>query len=561
MNLKSSSVIQKKVNDIIISINSSLKNAIYALEKSKNKLLICTKNKKFYGVLNDGDIRRAIIKGASTNSKIKNFINTNAVTVNESVSINEVSKLLSKRVFVIPVIDSNLNVKNYFSLEDKINNIGNLAREVTIVGQGYVGLTLSAILSSVGYRVYGYDKNKTIIKKLNQKKCPFFENGLQKYLNNNINKNLFFVDKISDAKSKNYIIAVGTPVKNKKANLTNLKKSIIEVGQILKGGDLIIMRSTLPLGLTNSLIIPLLEKTSKLKVMKDFSISFAPERTAEGVALKELQTNPQIIGGIDDISTERTASIFNNITHSIVRVPNIETAELCKLIDNSYRDHIFAYTNQFIPIAEKQGLNLSKIIDYVNHGYQRNNIPKPSPGVGGPCLTKDPWILNNNFKKNNIKETAVPVARKINENIIKYVYTKTIKLLKKLKKKKDQVNIFMIGMAFKGHPETSDYRDSTSLWLLKKFKNKKNISIFDPIISNEELKKIHPNVKSIKSGFKKCDVVFFLNNHESYQNYKIYDLIKKMNKPCLIVDTWNILNPIEIKQIKGVNYWGLGNGE
>ena len=151
-------------------------------------------------------------------------------------------------------------------------------------------------------------------------------------------------------------------------------------------------------------------KNSNLKVGENLFWHFV-ERTAEGKAIEELKNLPQIIGGYCQRSTEFASRFFNEYTHTIIDVNDLESSEMCKLLDNTYRDTVFAYSNQMAMLSEKLGLNLSKLVDKVNIGYERNKIPKPSPGVGGPCLTKDPYILNYNFQKNGIK-ADVSLAQK-----------------------------------------------------------------------------------------------------------------------------------------------------
>jgi UDP-N-acetyl-D-mannosaminuronic acid dehydrogenase len=556
----------KNPEKILIKKSAKIKDAINMLERTGERLLICTDNKKnFLGVINDGDIRRAIIKNAKIDDKIENYINYRAISVNEGISQKEIVKIISPKIVALPVIDKYEKVIGYYSYSDKLKNFKTASNEIIVVGVGYVGLTLSIVLSSCGFRVYGFDKDKKNILMLKKGQLPFYEKGLKKHLDYNNKSNLIFINNLNHINKINnistYIICVGTPLNKKKIPiLENLKKSIIEISGILKKNDLIVLRSTLPVGCIKNVLIPMLEKYSKLKVGIDFSIAYAPERTAEGKALKELKQNPQIIGGWDELSLERTSAIFNNITHSIIRVPDIESAELCKLIDNSYRDHQFAFVNQFIPLCKKLKLSLSDIVDYVNHGYPRNHIAKPSPGVGGPCLTKDPYILKRIFDKYNLKYNLFSDVRNINKNIIEYLHKEIkdcIKIIKKIGTNK-KIKIFLIGVAFKGDPETSDHRDSTSLLLLRKLKNIKNVKVYDPVISRNEFKKINLKFSNIDNGFDKADIVIFFNNHESYLDLNIYKLIKKMRKPSFFFDLWSQFDPIEIKKLKGVVYWGLG---
>ena len=379
--------------------------------------MICVdSSEKFLGVINDGDIRRAILKGAKLNQKIKKFIKTKATFVTDQITEAQASKLVTSRMMVLPVINSFQRVIGYYSFKGKEENFNILSKEVTVIGMSYVGLTLSAILSEVGFRVNGVDTNKNTIKNLNKKIVPFYEKDLRKYIEKNINKKLFFFDKLNNFKTSIFVIAVGTPIgKNKKPDLRNLKKAVNQIGKILLKNNLVILRSTLPVGTTRKIIIPILEKNSKLKVGEDFSVAFAPERTAEGIALKELKENPQIIGGYDEKSSQKTANFFNTFTHSTVHVESLEAAEFCKLIDNSYRDHRFAFINQFIKFSEKLNLNLTKIVKSVNHGYSRNDIPIPSPGVGGPCLSKDPYILSNDLESLKINSSLIKLSRNTNE--------------------------------------------------------------------------------------------------------------------------------------------------
>jgi len=553
-----------KSKKILINKNKSIKEALYQLTITAEGLLICVDgSNRFLGVINDGDIRRAILKGAKLSDKIIKYIKRECTFVTDQISEVEASRLVTSRMMVLPVINSFQKVVGYYSFKGKEENFNVLSNEVAVIGMSYVGLTLSAILSEVGFRVNGIDINKNVIKNLNKKIVPFYEKDLSKYIEKNVNKKLFFFDKLNKTKSSIFVVAVGTPVgKNKKPDLINLKKAINQVGKILLKNNLVILRSTLPVGTTREIIIPILEKNSKLKAGKDFSIAFAPERTAEGIALKELKENPQIIGGYDEKSSQKTANFFNTFTHSTVHVESLESAEFCKLIDNSYRDHRFAFVNQFIEFSEKLNLNLTKIIKSVNHGYSRNDIPTPSPGVGGPCLSKDPYILSNNLERLKINSSLIKLSRFTNENVLHYLYNKIKKNLNKIKKDIDTAKIFIIGMSFKGSPETSDTRNSSSIELIKKLKNNKNqIFVYDP--HSNFNKNLFKNLKvkntSLKKGFMNADAVIIMTNNKNFNELNNQKYLNSMNKPSIFIDTWHIFDPVELKQFKGINYYGLGN--
>ena len=126
-----------------------------------------------------------------------------------------------------------------------------------------------------------------------------------------------------------------------------------------------------------------------------------------------IKRESQIIGYINQTSFQKAADLFNSFTKSIIPLPTLESAEFSKLLDNTYRDGIFAFVNQMIPVAEKLNIDLCEVIEAVNHGYSRNNIPKPSPGVGGPCLVKDSYLLKYNFDQLKLKNSLLENSRKV----------------------------------------------------------------------------------------------------------------------------------------------------
>ena len=546
----------RKPNKIIINENVSLRIALKKLNVAQEKLLICVNNNnKFVGVINDGDIRRSLINNEiNVNTSIKNLINRKSTKVYKDTSLNYAQNLLGSKVAILPVIDKNNNIIGYYSLKDLIRKFD---KKITIVGLGYVGFTLALSMINNGFEVNGYDNNKNLINNLKKGKLHFFEKDLDKHLSKN-KKLINLSSSLEKCKSDCYILTVGTPIKNKKPVLKQIEKSIIEICKVLKEGDLIILRSTLPINTTNDFIIPFIKKKKNFVPGEDYFISFAPERTVEGNALYELENNPQIIGADDLISFEKTSNIFNKLTTSIIKVDNIKSAEFAKLVDNSYRDHKFSYSNQLIEPCEKLGINLNAIIDAVNFGYGRNDIAKPSPGVGGPCLTKDPYIFYGGLKKYS-KNLLIDKVRNVNNKIPDYVYKKIIRLIKKEGLSLAKIKILFLGLAFKGEPETSDTRDSSSLKIINKFSNFKNIVCYDPVLKKKDVEKLNLNYTSINNGFKNASLVVFLNNHKSFKKLNIETLVRKMKKPAIIIDTWNQIDKSIFDKFQNIRYSGLGN--
>ncbi len=333
------------------------------------------------------------------------------------------------------------------------------------------------------------------------------------------------------------------------SNLNSIKEITEKIAFKLKKKCQIIFRSTIPLGTCNKVIMPILMKRS-LVIDRDYYLSFAPERTVEGDAIKELKNLPQIIAGGSKLSASKCKSFFNQFCKEIVEVENLESGEMIKLINNSYRDLSFAFSNQVAMICNKYNLNTNKIIQSANKNYPRNQIAKPSPGVGGPCLTKDPYILEESILSKKDK-SLFSISRDINNQIVDELIKDIVNKFKgKIKK-----NILICGLAFKGYPQTKDYRGSVSLTFFEKLNKIKNLNvqIHDPLFSQSEIKRLL-NVGS--EDFKKTsnyyDCIIILNNNIFYKRLSYLHYAKILKDKALIYDYWSMISKSKISKIKKI---------
>lgn len=550
--------------DILITEDKTIRHALVQLSGTRKKHLICVgEGDRFLGLINDGDIRRSLIEHGDLDLPVGRIMNTAPLMVNEQTSEEEVQRLLSVRMGLIPVVDKNKRFVGYHLLQDdtRIDPIKN--RSIAILGMGYVGLTLGVVLADRGFRVYGYDIDQGLVDRLGRAEPPFYEKGLERHLHQHVGRNLKFTTELETKRADIYIITVGTPLMNggKEPNIDYLRAALRSIGRVLQSGNLVVLRSTVPLGTTRSVALPILEEESGLVCGRDFLLSFAPERTAEGVALKELTRNPQIIGSHNPAAYHHTALLFNQLTSTVIDMGSLEAAELAKLMDNTFRDHIFAYANNMAMLADSVGLDIHQIIDAVNLGYSRNTIPKPSPGVGGACLSKDPYILQTAFEQAGVDSRLVLCSREINELGPQLVYDKLCALLAQAGKSPETcTKIALIGMAFKGDPETSDLRDSTSVWFLDKLPRKDNVCAYDPVVADADLAGLGIAPVGLEEAFDQADAVVILNNHVSYGTWDLPALLARMNTPAAFIDTWNTFRPVFLKRHPGILYGGLGNG-
>jgi len=437
-----------------------------------------------------------------------------------------------------------------------------LDKNICIIGLGFVGLTLAIKMAEKNFNVVGIEKNKDILRYLKKKKSHFFEPNINSRISKVIKNNKFkFFNKIpKKTKFSVYIITAGTPInKNKRFESKDIKKISLIISKFIKNGDLVILRSTVKVGTTRQIVLPILQKSKKI-----FDLAYCPERTQEGNALNELKTLPQIIGGINNLSKKRCKIIFEKITKNILFTSKLETAELIKILDNTYRDVSFAFANEVSLICNSLNINSNEVIKLGKFKYPRTNISNPGP-VGGPCLAKDTYILKESLKKNKFFPLISMSARSVNENLLYKVYEYLDKNFF-INKKNSRLKISLLGFAFKGVPETSDLRGSISIdfFNILRDKIKKNIKIYgyDPLVKKKDLKnnKIFL-VKNIKEAFVNANLVVILNNNKKFKTLNIKYYTSLMAKNSMIYDFWNLFSFNYIKKnfSNKTIYKSLGN--
>tara|TARA_B100000029_G_scaffold515562_1_gene623243 strand:+ start:394 stop:2115 length:1722 start_codon:yes stop_codon:yes gene_type:complete len=529
--------------------------------------VIIDEKENVIGVVTDGDFRRAYSKNIDFGGPISEVMNADPLSMNsddffqgnyeqylrwQSKYQKKASNclLLDARGALVDVIISS-------EIDKKILESKTIT---TIYGMGFVGLTLAAHISSRGQFVIGLDRLTDLISALNEADTKtVHEPGLPQLISDGLANDTLTFENVSKAKSANFhIIAVGTPIDNNGvADLSALEDVTAIIGKTLRQGDHVMLRSTVPAGTTRKHVIPMLEKLSGLEVGADFHVTFAPERTSEGAALAELRSLPQVIGSATAKCSEKASRYWTSLNNSVIIASSLEEAELVKLANNTFRDVSFAFANELALLADKFNVNAFSLIAAANEGYTRNNIALPSPGVGGYCLNKDPLLYHYSHNLEQGAYSFGQLSREVNENIKKYPINVLMKYADYTQKNASKMKVLLVGMAFKGYPETTDLRGSISVDLLHEIRDLvEEVSIFDWVIPTKELKNIHPNTSSAKDlDLSKYDAIFFMNNHES--NVKIEPMLLK-NRSCLVFDGWGQLNKEYIEKNSKVSYSSMG---
>ncbi len=565
----------KNIECILIEPEQTILEAMEVIEKAPHECgisglaVVVDKEKKIAGVVTDGDIRSAILHKRQLTDPVSEIMTPDPIAVTNHINpvkmyedavtlLNGSTRMLDKASGKIIIVDEQKHVVDVVSFLHLLRQADIKTKRIAVIGLGFVGLTLAVVLADVGFQVLGVELRESVRESLNKGKPHFYEAGLANQLRYHIGKRLKIAEDFSHDKDVDvYIISVGTPVDaNHQPILADVQAAATSIARVLKPGNIVMLRSTVPVGTTRKEIIPILEKISGLKAGKDFSVVFAPERTVAGKAIKELRTLPQIIGATDKQGAEIAAAIFRQMTTTIVRVDNLEAAEMVKLINNSFRDLIFSFSNEIALLCENWNLDAYRIIEAANEGYPRDPVPYPSPGVGGICLKKDPHLLNASAEAIGHHSNLFGLSRKVNEFMPYHVRQKFEKFCRRIDREPDSMKVFVIGLAFKGWPETSDMRDSTGIDLVRHLQQTgAEVYGYDPVVDDETMRSfagIEP--VSLEEGFRDADAVFVMNNHPSYEDWDLYALLKLMHKPGLFFDGWKMFHEEEILRIPSIGY-------
>lgn len=407
---------------------------------------------------------------------------------------------------------------------------------------GYIGLPTATMFSCYGHKVIGVDVNEKVVNNINKGKIIIEEPNLEELVEDVVKKGNLIAS-ISPKESDVFIISVPTPIKDDKTSdmsyVISATKSIVKY---LKEGNIVVLESTSPVGTTEEVVKPIIEE-SGLKVGRDIMLGYCPERVIPGKIIYELKSNDRVIGGIDKKSAEEIRKIYKTIVDGNIYLTDCKTAELCKLMENTYRDVNIALSNELLLICDKLNINVWEVIEYSNK-HPRVNLHTPGPGVGGHCLAVDPWFI---IEKEPELSNIIKSSRLLNDSMPEYVYNKIDKILQKDKSKK----ITILGITYKAN--TDDMRESPIIKLIDKLlKNNYNVKVFDPYIKDFQI-----NCQSILEACKDSDLLILGVNHDYFKNLPL-DEIKTTMKGNLILDTRNFLDKEEVEK-SGFIYKLLGS--
>lgn len=423
-----------------------------------------------------------------------------------------------------------------------------MKKSICVVGLGYIGLPTAVMFAMNGHRVHGYDVNERAISMLQNKQLHIEEEGLQHRLEQAIDSGGLTVS-AEPQKADVFILAVPSPInEDKTANLEYVRKASESIVPLVKKGDLVVLESTVPPRTVEDVVIPALEK-SGLSIGEDILVSHSPERVIPGKVFQELVENDRIVGGLNEESSRQTVDLYRSFVKGTIHVTDATTAEMVKVMENTYRDVNIAFANELAKMAEQIGVNIWEAIKLANY-HPRVNIHFPGPGVGGHCIAVDPWFLHE-LTPDLAK--IIHLSRITNDSMPAYTADKVQTILKAKGIRHPRVTA--LGLAFKANID--DMRESPSVHVVQALKAQgMDVVSYDPHIKDNQLE---GQTQDEAEAVTHADALVVLTDHKAFQQLDPVQLATLV-RTKVIVDAKNCLER-EKWETAGFEVYTLGDAK
>lgn len=414
-----------------------------------------------------------------------------------------------------------------------------MMKTVGIVGLGYVGLPLAILCAKKDYNVIGIDVKQDKIDFVNQGKSPMSD----EYIESNLKEGM--IDATTDFSKLNQadivIICVPTPADIKHIpDLSYVENAAKSTGDNLKDGQLVILESTVHPGTTFEIVKPILDKTG----IKYF-LAHCPERIDPGNKKYTVENIPRVTGGINKESGKKSANFYRSIIDAeVIEVKSSTEAEATKIMENTFRDINIAFINEMAKSFDKASIDIMEVIKGASSKPFGFMPHFPGAGVGGHCISVDPYYLIDNAKKYDFNHEFLELARRINNSMPEYTVKLFVDELNKLGHAVQGAKVGVLGLAYKGNID--DTRESPALKVIELLKKKNaEVYVYDPYVKSD--------VRSLLELIEKVDYLILVTDHKEFKEMDL-ELLKEIK---LIIDGRNCLDKEKIVSM-GVRYKGIG---
>lgn len=431
-------------------------------------------------------------------------------------------------------------------------------QNICVIGLGYIGLPTASTFAAQGVNVLGVDVHPGIIDTLNRGEIHIHEPGLRDAVSNAVRSGNFRAA-LKPTEADAFIIAVPTPFQENKvgeyngsqyklADMTAVISATESILPFLRKGNLVVLESTSPPRTTIDLVAPILERTG-LKAGSDFFLCYSPERVLPGQIMRELIENARVIGGVSPESAKAGADLYSIFVKGKIIQTDSSTAEMVKLMENTYRDVNIAIANEFSRLAVKFGVDVWEAISIANL-HPRVKILSPGPGVGGHCISVDPWFFVETAPE---LTPLIYQSRQVNDTQPHFVLDMVQRTLGSLKGKK----IAVLGLAYK--PDVDDLRESPATEVVHLLqKEGAQVNAWEPFKPDANLPGI-TIAPTFDDAIKDADALLLLVKHTEFTKLVPAQVAQK-SKARVAFDTVNGWDG-EIWQNAGFKLTRLGVGK
>ncbi|MGD8552785.1 MAG: nucleotide sugar dehydrogenase [Anaerolineales bacterium] len=417
-----------------------------------------------------------------------------------------------------------------------------------VLGLGYIGLPTASTFATHGVRVYGVDVDERVVALLQSGEIHIHEPGLRTLVQAAFGSgNLSVSDSPQPADA--FIIAVPTPItEDKEADLSYVRQAAESIVPHLQEGNLVVLESTSPPRTTIDLLLPILER-SGLKAGEGFYLVYSPERVLPGKILHELIENARVIGGIDNRSAQAARDLYSLFVRGQIHLTDATTAEMVKLMENTYRDVNIALANEFSRLGEHFGVDIWRAIELANL-HPRVQILRPGPGVGGHCISVDPWFLVEAAQGST---PLIRNARQVNDNQPVHVVASIKKALGGLKGRE----VAALGLSYKA--DVDDLRESPAIKVVRELiAEGANVTVYEPYVSAVDIAGAK-TADGLQAALDGAEVVILLVDHQEFVGLDPVEVAERM--PGRFVFDSRGVWEIEAWESAGFDLMRLGVGQ
>jgi UDP-N-acetyl-D-glucosamine dehydrogenase len=420
------------------------------------------------------------------------------------------------------------------SVDDLSDKVVQRVARVAVLGQGYVGLTLALSAAAAGFAVTGIDIDEARVDALSDGDLPvpgvdqeMFDSAIR------TGKVRFSSSTESIDAADLFFICVPTPLLDGAPDLRHVEAAAREVATHLKRGALVVLESTTYPGTTDEVVLPLLERGSRLTCGLDFLLAYSPERIDPGNDEYTMTNTPRVVGGTTPEATDAAVAFYSQVVEKVVPVSNARTAETAKLLENTFRHINVALVNELTMIAHELDIDVWEVIDAAASKPFGFMPFYPGPGIGGHCIPLDPTYLSWQVRRRTGRRFGVlEAAQDVNERMPKYIASRVGDILNDIGKPVRGSRIFTLGVTYK--PDVGDVRESPSLMAMKALHRKGAVvSFHDPFVEEVPVNGVSIRRKDLLEGLAEADLVLLLTPHSSY------DLDCIADRASLVFDTRN----------------------